>query len=71
MAASRLMRRLAAIVVIGCALTGAVLPFTPVAPLMGFVPLPLPFFSALIGMVLAYLALVETTKRWFYRRFAI
>jgi len=51
-------------------LTGAVLPFTPVAEVMGFVPLPLPFFSVLIGMVLAYLALVEMVKRWFYRRFA-
>jgi hypothetical protein len=30
----------------------------------------LPFFSVLIGMVLAYLALVEMVKRWFYRRFA-
>ena len=56
--------------VTGCVLTGAVLPFTPVAEVMGFVPLPLPFFSVLIGMVLAYLALVEMVKRWFYRRFA-
>jgi len=56
--------------VTACVLTGAVLPFTPVAEVMGFVPLPLPFFSVLIGMVLAYLALVEMVKRWFYRRFA-
>ncbi len=57
--------------VTGCALTGAVLPFTPVAPLLGFVPLPLPFFSALIGLVAVYLGLVEVMKQWFYRRFAL
>ncbi len=57
--------------VTGCALTGAVLPFTPVAPLLGFVPLPLPFFSVLIGLVVVYLGLVEVMKRWFYRRFAL
>jgi P-type Mg2+ transporter len=55
--------------VTGCALVGAVLPFTPAAPWVGFVPLPLPFFAVLIGMVGAYLVLVEIVKRWFYRRF--
>jgi Mg2+-importing ATPase len=56
--------------VTGCALAGAVLPFTPLASWVGFVPLPLPFFAVLIGMVCAYLVLVEVVKRWFYRRFA-
>ena len=54
----------------GCAVVGAVLPFTPVGSWIGFVPLPLPCFAVLIAMVVAYLALVEVVKRWFYRRFA-
>lgn len=62
--------RALALGVTGCALVGAVLPFTPAGPWIGFVPLPLPFFAVLIAMVVAYLALVETVKRWFYRRFA-
>jgi Mg2+-importing ATPase len=56
--------------VTGCALVGAVLPFTPAAPWLGFVPLPLPLFAVLIGMVGAYLILVEIVKGWFYRRWA-
>lgn len=56
--------------VTGCAVAGALLPFTPAAPWIGFVPLPVPFFAVLIGMVGAYLVLVEILKRWFYRRFA-
>jgi len=62
--------RALALGVTGCAVVGAVLPFTPVGPWIGFVPLPLPFFAVLIAMVVAYLALVEVVKRWFYRRFA-
>jgi Mg2+-importing ATPase len=57
--------------VTGCALLGALLPFTPVAPWIGFVALPLPFLAALIGMVTIYLCLVELAKGWFNRRFAV
>lgn len=56
--------------VTSCALVGGALPFTPLAPWLGFVPLPLPFFAVLMGMVGAYLVLVEVVKRWFYGRFA-
>jgi Mg2+-importing ATPase len=52
----------------GCAAVGALLPFTPLAPWLGFTPLPPLFFGFLLGMVVAYLALVEVVKRWFYRR---
>jgi P-type Mg2+ transporter len=45
---------------------GAVLPFTPVAHLLGFTTLPLAFFLILIGMVVAYLALIEFVKGRFY-----
>jgi Mg2+-importing ATPase len=46
---------------------GAALPFTPVAHLLGFRPLPGLFFLALTLMVISYLALIEVGKRWFYR----
>jgi Mg2+-importing ATPase len=45
---------------------GAVLPFTPVAHLLGFTTLPLAFFLILVGMVVAYLALIEFVKGRFY-----
>ena len=45
---------------------GAVLPFTPLAHLLGFSTLPLTFFLILFGMVLTYLALVEFAKSRFY-----
>ncbi|MDT4911108.1 MAG: P-type Mg2+ transporter [Pseudonocardiales bacterium] len=46
---------------------GAVLPATPLAHALGFTPLPLTFFAALIGMVAGYLVLIECGKRIFYR----
>jgi Mg2+-importing ATPase len=46
---------------------GAALPFTPLAHVLGFQPLPGLFFLALAGLVLAYLALIEVGKHWFYR----
>jgi Mg2+-importing ATPase len=50
------------------ALVGAILPFTPVAHLLGFATLPLAFFLILVAMVLTYLALVEVVKSRFYAR---
>jgi Mg2+-importing ATPase len=47
-----------------------VLPFTPLAKVFGFVPLPTTFLLILIGFVVVYLGLVEMMKIWFYRRFA-
>jgi P-type Mg2+ transporter len=55
--------------VTSCAVVGALLPFTPAAPWLGFTPLPPLFFAVLLGMVAVYLALVEVVKRWFYRRY--
>jgi Mg2+-importing ATPase len=46
---------------------GAVLPFTPLARVLGFRPLPGLFFFALAGIVACYLALIEFGKYWFYR----
>ncbi|HYB40517.1 MAG TPA: magnesium-translocating P-type ATPase, partial [Candidatus Methylomirabilis sp.] len=52
-----------------CAATGVVLPFTPLAPWLGFVRLSPSFFAFLVLMVASYLGLVEVVKRWFYRRY--
>jgi Mg2+-importing ATPase len=52
---------------LGIAALALALPFTPLGPLFGFVPLPAGFFAALALMVLAYLALVEGCKRWVLR----
>jgi P-type Mg2+ transporter len=53
----------------GCAVAGALLPFTPLAPWLGFEPLPPLFFGFLFVMVVTYLGVVEVAKRWFYRRY--
>ena len=47
---------------------GIALPATPLAPLLGFSPLPARFFMLLVGAVVAYLALVELAKRLLVRR---
>jgi P-type Mg2+ transporter len=44
-------------------LIGLVLPFTPLAPILGFVPLPWTYFLFLAGATLTYLVLVELVKR--------
>lgn len=51
----------------GAALVGAVLPYTGLAHLLGFAPLPMIFLLLLVGMVVAYLVLVELAKSRFYR----
>ncbi len=52
---------------LGVVTVGALVPATPLAGTLGFSPLPGAFFAALAGMVVAYLALIEIGKRWFYR----
>jgi Mg2+-importing ATPase len=51
------------VVAIGCWL-----PYSPVAGVLGFTPLPTPFFLALVGLVVLYLVLVETAKVVYYAR---
>jgi Mg2+-importing ATPase len=51
---------------IACAAIGAALPFTPLAGVLGFASLPLAFFLILIGMIAAYMVLVEYVKARFY-----
>ncbi len=45
------------------------LPYTPLAKFLGFVPPPPLFYLILAGMVIAYLVMVEAVKQWFYRRY--
>ena len=45
---------------------GVLLTISPLAHPLGFTPLPLQFFAALVGFVVAYLILVELTKKLFY-----
>jgi Mg2+-importing ATPase len=45
---------------------GVALPMSPLSSLLGFAPLPLGFFLALVGMVIAYLVLIELSKRIFF-----
>jgi Mg2+-importing ATPase len=52
---------------LACVAVGAAIPFTPVGKLLGFWPLPPPFFLVVGGMVVTYLVLVEIAKTIFYR----
>ena len=53
-----------------CTAAGLLLPFTPLAPWLGFTALPPAFFGFLLVMITTYLGLVEVVKGWFYRRYA-
>jgi Mg2+-importing ATPase len=46
---------------------GFLIPYTPIGSLFEFVPPPLEFYLALIGIIIAYLVLVEVVKYFFYR----
>jgi Mg2+-importing ATPase len=64
---SRPSRPLAA-AALGIVLIGIALPLSPLAGVLGFQPLPPPFFLALAAMVAAYLALIEGGKSVFFAR---
>jgi Mg2+-importing ATPase len=53
---------------IGVVVVGVALPFSPLGPLLGFVPLPPMFFAFLVGVVVTYLMLVEVVKRALRKR---
>ncbi|MDQ0665341.1 Mg2+-importing ATPase [Arthrobacter ulcerisalmonis] len=53
---------------LGVVALGIFLPLSPLGGLLGFDPLPVPFFLALLGMVVVYLVLVELAKQWFFAR---
>lgn len=59
--------------VISCLTVVAValaLPYTPVGAVFNFTPPPATFYLALVGLVIAYLLLVEVVKKWFLKRYA-
>ncbi len=49
---------------------GAFLPFSPLAGMLGFTPLPALYWLFLLAMLVAYVALTQVVKAWFIRRFA-
>jgi Mg2+-importing ATPase len=51
---------------LGSVTAAIVIPYTPLARLFGFTPLPLSFMVILAGMVVTYLVLVEIGKSLFY-----
>lgn len=55
--------------VCSCAIVavGLSLPYMPFSAWLGFVPLPLDFLLALLGLVAIYLCLAQLVKNWFYR----
>jgi Mg2+-importing ATPase len=53
---------------LGVVALGIYLPLSPVGPVLGFDPLPVPFFLALLAMTVVYLVLVELAKGWFFSR---
>ncbi|MCU0530143.1 MAG: magnesium-translocating P-type ATPase [Cyanobium sp. Prado107] len=61
---SRILLLATVLVVVGT----VALPFSPIAGLFGFVPLPPGFLAVLALIVLAYTATAERAKRWFYQR---
>ncbi|MEU0519276.1 HAD-IC family P-type ATPase [Streptosporangium sp. NPDC006007] len=54
------------IAVLSVVTVGVLLPLSPLAPELGFTALPLAFFLALAGMVVAYLVLIEFAKKTFF-----
>jgi P-type Mg2+ transporter len=54
--------------IIGSVAMGVGLPFSPLAPLFGFTPLPAGFLAILAVMVVVYLSLVELGKSFFFGR---
>jgi Mg2+-importing ATPase len=59
-----------AITTVAIVLVGVILPYSPLASVLGFVPLPASYFLFLSAATLTYLALVEFAKRLLLRRTA-
>jgi Mg2+-importing ATPase len=55
------------ITTLACSGIGVVLPFSPLAGIFGFTPLPVGFLGILLLMIVTYLVLVEFGKRRFFR----
>jgi P-type Mg2+ transporter len=55
------------ITTLACVAIGALLPFSPLAHVLGFTALPAGFFGFLVAAIALYLVIVELGKRRFYR----
>jgi Mg2+-importing ATPase len=53
------------------AAAGALLPYSPIGPTLGFVPLPGPFWLAVLAIILGYCVLAHLVKTWFVRRWGL
>ena len=58
----------ATLVIVACTL---ILPYTPLAPILGFQPLSMLFVGMMSAIVALYIITAEFVKRWFYRRATI
>jgi Mg2+-importing ATPase len=47
---------------------GAYLPYSPLAPKLGFVPLPLQYWPLLLLTLLCYVGLTQLVKTWLIRK---
>jgi P-type Mg2+ transporter len=47
----------------------AVLPYSPLAPVLGFVPLPAIYWAWIAGFLVVYAVLTHNMKRWFARKY--
>lgn len=54
------------VAVLATAVVGVLLPYSPLATLLGFTPLPPIFLLALLALVALYIALAEIAKLWFF-----
>ena len=48
---------------------GGLLPYSPLAGSLGFVPLPPLYWLLLLGMLVCYLAITQAIKSWFVKRY--
>jgi Mg2+-importing ATPase len=50
---------------------GALLPYSPLGLTLGFVPLPTPYWLAVLAIILGYCLLAHLVKTWFVRRWGL
>jgi Mg2+-importing ATPase len=50
---------------------GALLPYSPLGPTLGFVPLPGQYWGAVFAIILGYCVLAHVVKTWFVRRWGL
>jgi Mg2+-importing ATPase len=50
---------------------GAVLPYSPIAGFLGFVPLPAIYWAWIAGFLVLYCMLTHTVKNWFFKKFGV